>query len=100
MPGQPGHDTRLYAQLQPSFLDMDACTTSQLNVVLVRKPLCAWFIFDTMSIRVCTTSHRQTSGRLVQEFNVCIVSDFIEYWRVDIRPPVVLVGYIQAVPCS
>ena len=73
MPGQSGHNTRLHAQLPPSFLDMDTCTTSQLNVVLVRKLLCAWFIFDTLSISVCTTSHRQTSGQLVQELNVCTV---------------------------
>ena len=69
-----GHNTRLHAQLQPSFLDMDPCTISQLNVVLVRKLLCAWFIFDTLSISVCTTSHRQTSGQLVQELNVCTVT--------------------------
>ena len=73
MPGQPGHSTRLHAQFPPSFLDMDACTTSQLNVALVRKLLCAWLIFDTLSISVCTTRHWQTSGKLVQEVNVCTV---------------------------
>ena len=45
----------------------------RLNVVLVRKLLCAWFIFETLSISVCTTSHRQKSGQLVQELNVCTV---------------------------
>ena len=49
---------------------MDACTTSQLNVVLIRKLLCAWFIFDILSISVFTTRHLQTSGQLVQELNV------------------------------
>ena len=34
---------------------------------------CAWFIFDTLSISVCMTSHMQTSGQLVQELNVCTV---------------------------
>ena len=58
---------------------IDDCTpnchpvSSQLNVVLVRKPLCGWFIFDTFSISVCTTSHRHSSGQLVQELNVCTV---------------------------
>ena len=70
---KPWHNTLLHAQLPPSFLDMDACTTSQLNVVLVCKLLCAWLIFDTLSISVCTTSHRQTAGQLVQELNVCTI---------------------------
>ena len=34
-----------------------------------------WFyIFYIFSMDVCTTRHRQTSGRLVQEFNVCTVA--------------------------
>ena len=60
----------VHDQLPPSFLDMDACTTSQLNVVLIRKLLCAWFIFDILLISVFTTRHWQTSGQLVQELNV------------------------------
>ena len=71
MPGPTRHIP--HAQFPPSFLDMDACTTSQLNVVLVRKLLNAWLIFDTLSISVCTTSHRQTYGQLVQELNICTV---------------------------
>ena len=35
MPGQHGHNTRLHAQLSPICLDMEACTTSQLNVSLI-----------------------------------------------------------------
>ena len=73
MPGQLGHNTRLHFQFPPGFMDMDACTTPQLNVVLVRKLLCAWLILDTLSISVCTTRHWQTSGQLVQELNVCTV---------------------------
>ena len=73
MSGQTRHNTRQHAQFPPSFLDMDACTTSQLNVVLVRKLLCAWPFFDTLSIGVCTTRHWQMSGQLVQELNVCTV---------------------------
>ena len=34
MPSQSGHSTRPHAKVPPSFLDMDACTTSQLNFVL------------------------------------------------------------------
>ena len=72
MPSQSGYSTRPHAKVPPSFLDMDACTTSQLNVVLVHKlqnVLCAWLIFDTLSISVCATMHCQTSGQLVQELN-------------------------------
>ena len=44
--------------------------------------LCAWPIFDMLSMDVCTTKHWQTSGRLVQELDVCtvcacLVSEFI-----------------------
>ena len=85
MLGQPGHNTRLHAQLPPSFLVMDACTTSQLNVVLVCKLLSAWFIFDTLSISVCSTSHRQTSGQLVQELNVCTVYSQCQEPRQQLR---------------
>ena len=66
-------DQAKHTQFPPNFLDMHACTTSQLNEVLVRKLLCAWPIFDTLSISVCTTRHWQTSGQLVQELNVCTV---------------------------
>ena len=73
MHGQTRHNTRPHAQFPTSFLDMDALTTSQRNKVLVRKLLCAWLIFDTLSVSVCTTTHWQTSGQLVQELNVCTV---------------------------
>ena len=80
MPGQPGHDTRPHARLQPSFVGMDAWMTSQLNVVLIRKLLgsllCLAYSFDTLSMRDSTTSQWQTTGRLVQELNVCTVSSF------------------------
>ena len=72
MPGQPVHSTRPPAKLPPSFLDMDACTTSQLKVVLVRKLLCAWLIFFNV-IHKCLHDHWQTSGQLVQELNVCTI---------------------------
>ena len=79
MPGQTRHNTRPQnAQFPPSFLDMDACTTSQLNVALVRKLLCACLIFDTLSISVCTTRHWQTSGQLMQELTVCTVYNSLD----------------------
>ena len=31
--------------------------------------------FDMLSISVCTTRHRQTSGRRLQELNICTVHD-------------------------
>ena len=72
MPGQPGQNTRPHAKLPPSFLDMDACATSQMDIVLVRKLLCAWLIFDV--IRKCLyVQHWQTSGQLVQELHFCTV---------------------------
>ena len=44
----PGHNTRPYARLPPSFLSMDAWITSQLNVALIRKLLgYAWRIVVT-----------------------------------------------------
>ena len=51
--------------------------TSQLNVALIRKLrgslVCLAYFFDMLSMDVCTTRHWQTSGRLVQELNVCTV---------------------------
>ena len=37
MRGQPGHNTRPHTRLPPSFLGMDAWTTSQPNVALISK---------------------------------------------------------------
>ena len=51
--------------------------TSQLNVALHHNHpgslVCLVYHFDMLSMRVCTTRHRQTSGWLVQELNVCTV---------------------------
>ena len=44
--------------------------------------LCAWLnLFDILSMAVCTTRHWQTSGRLVQELNVCTVDAHIMVWN-------------------
>ena len=71
MPGQQGHNTRLEAQLPPSFLGMNDHTTERSF-----GSQAMWFIdvlrfFYMLSVGFCTTSQWQTSGRLVQELNVC-----------------------------
>ena len=75
MPGQPGHNTRPHARLPPSFLGMDEFTTirsfdSQETWAIDVRGL----FFDMSSMDVYTTRQCQTSGRLVQELNVCTVS--------------------------
>ena len=51
--------------------------TSQLNVTLNRKLrgslVCLAHVFDMLIMGICTARHWQTSGRLVQELNVCTV---------------------------
>ena len=49
--------------------------TSLLNVPLIRW-LCGslMYLAYSLSMDVCTTGHWHTSGRLVQELNVCIVT--------------------------
>ena len=51
--------------------------TSKLNVALICKirGSLMWlaYLFDMVSMGVCTTRHLQTSGRRVQELNVCTV---------------------------
>ena len=39
--------------------------------------MCSVYSFDMLSMSVFTTRHCQTSGQLVQELNVCIVSVYI-----------------------
>ena len=49
-------------------LTIDSSFDSQATLVVdVLRP------FLTLSMGVCTTRHSQTSGRLVQELNVCAV---------------------------
>ena len=54
--GQPGHKTRPYIRLPPSFLDMDAWMTSQLKVSLIRKLrgslMCLAYFFDMLSLDI------------------------------------------------
>ena len=82
MHGQLGYNTQPHALLPPSFLGMAAWMTSQLNVALIRKLrrslMCLASFFGMLSMGVCTTRYWQTSGRLVQELNVCTVHAHIE----------------------
>ena len=77
MRGQPGHKTRPHAWSPPSVQGMGAWMTSKLNVALIRNLrgslMCLAYFFDMIPNGVCTTAHWQTSGRLVQELNVCTV---------------------------
>ena len=76
MRGQLGHWTRPHTRLPSSFLGMDAGMTSQLKVASICKlhgSLICLAYFLTSSLGVCTIRHWQTSGRLVQELNVCTV---------------------------
>ena len=63
--------------MRGQFLGVVALTTPQLNVAFICKLrvslMCFAYYFDMLSMGVCTTSHWQTSGRLVQELNVCTV---------------------------
>ena len=56
---------------------MDTGMTLQLTVALICELsvslLCLAYFFDMLYIVVCTTRHRQTSGQLVQELDVCTV---------------------------
>ena len=71
MRGHPGPNTQPHARLQPSFKDIDAWITSKLNEALVCKLRVSLMSLADILHAVCTTRHWQTSGRLVQELNVC-----------------------------
>ena len=68
MLGKPGHNTRPNAIKFPGHGCMDDLVTersfdSQATEVIDELGL----FFDMLPISVCTTRHRQTSARLVQE---------------------------------
>ena len=77
MRGQPGHNTRPHAQSPqfPGHGSMDDLTTERSfdsQGTWISDGLV--LIFDDMIYNgVCSTSHWQTSGRLMQELNVCTV---------------------------
>ena len=53
--------------------------------------------FDMLSMGVCTTRHWQTSGRLVQELNVCTVyiSLPINQWKTLLKRSLTLILQMQ-----
>ena len=74
MRGQPGHYTRPYDRLSPSFLGIDDLAAKRsFDSHATRVTDVLGLYFDMLSMDVCTTKHLQTSGRLVQELNVCTV---------------------------
>ena len=78
MCGQAGHNTQPHARSPSSFLGKDAWMTSQLKVAFIHKlrgsSMCMAHFSDMLSIGVCRTRHFKTSGRLVQELNICTVA--------------------------
>ena len=80
---QPWCNTRPHVRLLPIFLGMNAWMISKLNVALQSQA--SWVIngsFSNMLSRsVCTTRHWQTSGRQVQELDVCSFYVCIHVWE-------------------
>ena len=97
MHGQTGYKTRPHARLPLNSLRMNASMTSQLSAVLIRKlrgSSMYLLIFGMSCIGVCTTSHWQTSGQLVEELSVCTVglgSGYISSKRAPIKKKVALI---------
>ena len=81
MRGQRGHDTRWHAQLPTSFLSMADLTTERgVDPQATRVIDVLGLSFDILSMGLCTTRHCKTSGRLVQELNVCAVVHATRGW--------------------
>ena len=76
MHGKPGLNKRPHARLPFSFLDMNALMTSTEHSFESQATLVIYVAYfsDKLSMGVCTTRHLQTSGRPVQELNVCSVA--------------------------
>ena len=85
MRGQPGHDTRPHARSPSCWQSSghgsvdDRAAKHGFDSKLRWPLMCLAYFFDIQSICVYTTRHWQTSGRLVQELNVCTVAVFCEY---------------------
>ena len=80
MRGQLGHNIRPHARSHPEF-PLHGCMDN-LRIERSLDLQATWVIdvlgfFDMLSMGVCTTSHWQTSGRLVQELNVSTVGSVI-----------------------
>ena len=69
---QPEHNTWPQARLSPNFLGMDDLTTERSSDSQdMWSLMCSDYFYYISFIGDCTTSHWQTSGRLVQELNAC-----------------------------
>ena len=89
MRGQPGH-TRPRNWLPPSFLSIKSWMIPQLNLASIHKQrgsfICLSYFLDMLSMRVVTTRYCQTSGRLVQELDICTVVVYRDGRRVCAPP--------------
>ena len=70
--------------------------SSQLNTALIRKlrgPLmCVAYCLDMLSVGMCTTRHKQTSVRLVQDLNVStVISAFESLYKINAQRSIQLV---------
>ena len=74
MRGHSGHNTRPHSRLPLSCMCMDDPTTERIFDSQATWVIDVLWYFLTLSMGVCTTRHWQTSGRLVQELNVCNIS--------------------------
>ena len=72
MPGHPGHSDTTTRPIATQFSG-HGCMYD-LTTERSFDSQATWFIFDTLSISVCTTRHWQTSVQLVQELNVGTVT--------------------------
>ena len=52
----------------------DLRTKRSFDSQTIGSLVCLPYLFEILSMGVCTTRHKQTSGRLVQELNVCTVA--------------------------
>ena len=73
MRGHPRHNTRPHFRLSHIFLGLDDISTERNFDSLATWIIDVLCFFDMLSMGVCSTRHRETPGRLVQELNVCTV---------------------------
>ena len=73
MHGQPGHGTRPHARSTPSFVGTDVPDLTNERSFDSQPSWVIDLFLNMFCMGVCTTRHGQTSGRLVQELNVCTV---------------------------
>ena len=75
MRGQPVHDTRPHAQYAGHGCIDDLTIKPSCISQPIYGSLMYLAFFDMLSMGIYTRRHRQTSGRMVQELNVCTILD-------------------------